>query len=331
MLAFILLLCLSLPTLASESYSVKDTFIGADFFQWTWETARDPTHGRVKYVDQATARAANLSVASENSFLMRADNVNHVPPADPGRKSVRISSPSAYADSVLVLDLWHMPEGCSTWPAWWTLSKTGPWPQGGEIDIIEVRYVLKRYAGVNRNSMNLGSLHTTPGCSMNQTRTQRGQTVSTVCDTSVNFNQGCGVEFTNPNSYGKGFNSNGGGWFAMQRAPCGIYMWFWSRDDSAVPLEVSQGLGTVNPDQALWGVPDAAFPTDGCDYASHFDEHSIVFDLTFCGDWAGAVYGDSGCPSSCEDHVNNNPSAFNEAYWEISSLRVYTPCADTTV
>ncbi|KAJ7703258.1 nucleophile-disabled Lam16a mutant holds Laminariheptaose in A cyclical conformation [Mycena rosella] len=314
MLASVLLLCLSVPVTASESYSIADTFIGAGFFNWTWETFSDPTHGRVKYVDKATAMATNLS----DSFLMRADNLNVVPPADPGRRSVRISSPSAYTDSVLVLDLWHMPAGCSTWPAWWTVSHTGPWPQGGEIDIIE---------GVNRNSMNLGSLHTTPNCNMIQTRNQSGQTVSTVCDASVNYNQGCGVEFTKPNSYGQGFNSNGGGWFAMQRASCGIYMWFWSRNDFTVPLEVVQGLSTVNPDPTLWGVPDAAFPSDQCDYASHFNAHNIVFDLTFCGDWAGSAYGNSSCPSSCEDYVDNNPKAFDEAYWEISSLRVYTPNA----
>ncbi|KAJ7497235.1 glycoside hydrolase family 16 protein [Mycena latifolia] len=337
MLASVLLLWLSVPTLASESYSLADTFIGNDFFKWNWETFSDPTHGRVKYVDRDTAKATNLSIASNTSFLMRADNVNRVPPADPGRKSVRISSPSAYSDSVLVLELWHMPAGCATWPAWWTVSQTSQWPQGGEIDIIEVMlaficitYVLKPHTGVNRNSMNLGSLHTTPDCNMTQKRTQTGQTVSTVCDASVNYNQGCGVEFTKPDSYGQGFNSNGGGWFAMQRGSCGIHMWFWSRNDSTVPLEVSQGISTVNPDPTLWGVPDATFPADECDYASHFDAHKIVFDLTFCGDWAGSAYGNSSCPSSCEDFVDNNPRAFNEAYWELSSLRVYTPAADTS-
>ncbi|KAJ7084326.1 glycoside hydrolase family 16 protein [Mycena belliarum] len=318
MLAPILLLCLAASSLASETYSVADTFIGADFFKWNWETFSDPTHGRVMYVDQDTARTTNLSVASNTSFLMRADNVYRVSSADPGRKSVRITSPSAYADSVLVLDLWHMPTGCGTWPAWWTVSQKGPWPRGGEIDIIE---------GVNQNSRNLGSLHTTPDCNMTQTRVQRGQTVSTVCDASVNYNQGCGVEFTKPNSYGRDFNTNGGGRVAMQRGSCGINMWFWSRDDPNVPLEVSQGLGTINPNQGLWGEPDAVFPADSCDIAAHFDAHNIVFDLTFCGDWAASAYANSSCPSTCEDYVDNNPSAFSEAYWEISSLRVYTPAA----
>jgi hypothetical protein len=68
---------------------------------------------------------------------MRADHVNVVGPNERGRRSVRIISNAAYDELVLVLDLQHMPEGCSTWPAFWTKSATGPWPQGGEIDILE--------------------------------------------------------------------------------------------------------------------------------------------------------------------------------------------------
>lgn len=52
-----------------------------------------------------------------------------------------------------------------------------------------------------------------------------------------------------------------------------------------------------------------------------------VFDTTFCGDWAGAVFSSSqtcsALASSCEDYVRNNPSAFADAYWLINSLKVY--------
>ena len=68
---------------------------------------------------------------------MRADSQNVVQPADRGRKSVRIHSNKAYDEAIVVLDLQHMPEGCATWPAFWSLSQQGPWPNGGEIDIIE--------------------------------------------------------------------------------------------------------------------------------------------------------------------------------------------------
>jgi hypothetical protein len=68
---------------------------------------------------------------------MRADDWSIVDPSARGRDSVRISSQTAYDEAIFVLDLAHMPAGCSTWPAFWTLSQQGPWPAGGEIDIIE--------------------------------------------------------------------------------------------------------------------------------------------------------------------------------------------------
>ena len=60
------------------------------------------------------------------------------------------------------------------------------------------------------------------------------------------------------------------------------------------------------------------------------------------GDWAGNDYSQSGCPSDCvgmssasciekrkaadtiqSDYVNNNPSAFTNAYWDVASVRVF--------
>lgn len=74
---------------------------------------------------------------SDSKFIMRADDNTFVQPGARGRDSVRIKSQAAYDESLIVLDVQHMPEGCSTWPAFWTLSQKGPWPHGGEIDIIE--------------------------------------------------------------------------------------------------------------------------------------------------------------------------------------------------
>ncbi|KAF7793951.1 hypothetical protein EIP86_005075 [Pleurotus ostreatoroseus] len=318
-----------LPTV-STTFVLKDKFVGNDFYSgWKWETDDDPTHGRVNYVDQGTAVARNLTYATDTTFVMRADNQNVVQPGARGRDSVRISSWNAYADSVIVLDVQHMPEGCSTWPAFWTLSQQGPWPNGGEIDIVE---------GVNQATQNLASMHTNPYCLMPQQRDQTGTAVSTNCDANANFNQGCGTQFNKGASYGSAFNQRGGGYFVMARTGTeGVRVWFWQRGDPKVPYEVQQsameyvvaGPATISPNPT-WGTPDAEFPVgDWCDYNSHFDAHMMVFDLTFCGDWAGADYSSSGCPGNCVDsecrHVNNNPSAFDDAYWEINSVRVYTP------
>lgn len=305
----------------SAHFKLADKFIGSDFFSgFDWKTFDDPTHGRVNYVDQQTAMATNLSYASAGNtkFFMRADAHTVVSDDARGRDSVRIESFSAYDQSVFILDVEHMPAGCATWPAFWSFSQSSPWPQGGEIDIIE---------GVNLNTNNLASLHTIANCTMPEERSQSGQTQSTNCDTNVNFNQGCGTSLTQSNSYGSPFNSNGGGWYAMRRTQdIGIQVWFWPRDSWRVPLQVRYpfifehiGFGTDN-----WGEPDASFPVKECDYSTHFDSHKIVFDLTFCGDWAGNVFASAGCGNStCVDFVDNNPDKFKEAYWEINSLYVF--------
>jgi len=69
---------------------------------------------------------------------MLPDSENIVSPGSRGRDSIRISSKRAFDESVIIIDLEHMPHGCGTWPAFWTLSQKGPWPTGGEVDIIEV-------------------------------------------------------------------------------------------------------------------------------------------------------------------------------------------------
>jgi hypothetical protein len=115
--------------------------------------------------------------ADGNAFVMRADDWSIVGPSARGRDSVRISSQTAYGDSVIVLDLAHMPAGCATWPAFWTLSQKGPWPNGGEIDIIEGMLLVSRLSsdlptcvlsrvGVNKQEFNQATLHTTSGCQM---------------------------------------------------------------------------------------------------------------------------------------------------------------------
>ncbi|KDQ55868.1 glycoside hydrolase family 16 protein, partial [Jaapia argillacea MUCL 33604] len=296
----------------------------------------DPTHGRVDYVNQTTALATNLTYATHTKFYMSADSTSIIPTSSRGRPSIRISSQDTFADSIIVLDLAHMPEGCSTWPAFWTLSSGthGGWPNGGEIDIIE---------GVNNQATNLASLHTTSNCQMPQNRIQSGSTTSTNCDVAFNYNQGCGVSFAGDETYGSGFNKAGGGWYVMMRDGEGVKVWFWSRNDPRTPLEVREGWDDIVGGGLLWGIPQAYFPmysldshqgpldslsppSGGCEYEDHFDEHRMVFDLTFCGDWAGSVWSTSGCGTgTCEDYVNNNPEAFANAYWEVNSIRVYTP------
>ncbi|KAF8636312.1 hypothetical protein AX17_003632 [Amanita inopinata Kibby_2008] len=304
------LLALAVPVFC-VTYTLSSNIVGSDFYNtFDFEAISDPTHGRVNYVNQATAVSQNLTFASTNTFIARADYSTVLNPTGPGRNSVRIRSKNTYTTSVVVFDMRHMPQGCGTWPAVWTVDES-IWPNGGEIDIVE---------GVNDQAPNRVSLHTSPGCTMPQSRAELGTPLQLDCNTQVNSNAGCGVLFPTTNSYGPPFNSIGGGWYALERTNQQIRVWFWPRN-GAVPSDVSSGSSTVNPDN--WGTADALFPATSCNIASHFDAHNIIINLTFCGDWAGNVYSQSGCPSTCVDYVNNNPSAFVNAYFEFASIKIY--------
>lgn len=109
--------------------------------------------------------------------------------------------------------------------------------------------------------------------------------------------------------------------YAMQWASSGIYVWFFPR--GSIPNDITNG----SPDTSGWGTPTASFSGSGCDFDTYFQNNNIIFDTTFCGTWAGAVWDSQGsCGSladTCQDYVANNPGAFVDAYWLINSVTVY--------
>jgi len=135
-------------------------------------------------------------------------------------------------------------------------------------------------------------------------------------------NAGCGIQATQANSYGAPFNSNQGGVFATEwvnSATGWIKVWFFPRN--AIPSDITSG----NPNPSGWGLPMANFLFGSNCPNTHFANQQIIFDLTFCGDWAGNVFSTSaGCSGSCNTFVQNNPSAFTEAYWLINSVKAYS-------
>ncbi|KAL8934286.1 MAG: hypothetical protein Q9216_005985 [Gyalolechia sp. 2 TL-2023] len=260
----------------------------------------DPTHGYVNYVDQATAQNSGLINTKNGAVAMTVDSTNVA--SGRGRNSVRLTSKASYNHALIVLDLAHMPgNACGMWPAFWT---TGPnWPSSGEIDIIE---------GVNMQSQNQVTMHTSEGCSL--------------AGSSCVDNEGCSVEKSG--KFGDGFNPGSGGIYAMEWTSDGIFVWNFDRGQE--PQDV---LGE-SPDPQGWGDPTASFQGgSSCDIDRHFRNQQIVFDTTFCGDWAGRKWAeDSTCSAkapTCEEYVQNNPAAFAEAFWTINALKVYTSDGST--
>ncbi|KAF7889596.1 uncharacterized protein EAF02_002011 [Botrytis sinoallii] len=125
-------------------------------------------------------------------------------------------------------------------------------------------------------------------------------------------------------TYGKSFNSNGGGIYATEWTSDYIKIWFFPRN--AIPLDIKEG----NPEPSSWPKPQAIFQgSSSCDIEKHFANQSLVFDTTFCGEFAGGVWGKDGgiCSQggklTCEQFVAANSDSFKDAYWLIDSVKVY--------
>ncbi|KAF8458782.1 concanavalin A-like lectin/glucanase domain-containing protein [Kalaharituber pfeilii] len=187
---------------------------------------------------------------------------------------------------------------CGIWPAFWMLGRDNG-PFDGEIDIIE---------GVHMNSNNHMALHTD----------MDGHVLTTDCYAYMEeqtSNQGCSISVCPPrpppNSYGDGFNAGGGGFYALEWTSDFIKIWFLPRDSAPEDIYGS------TPEPANWGRPAAQF-SGPCDINKHFRWNHIIFDVTFCGDWAGAAWRwpQAGCSGLAD--------SFSDAYWEVRSLRVWS-------
>lgn len=288
-----------------DDYGTDDSFFnGFDFF-----TGQDPTDGFVSYVDQSTAASNGLISTGGGSVYIGVDHSNTT---SSGRQSVRLQSTNTYTHGLVILDLEHMPGSvCGTWPAFWMLGSS--WPNNGEIDIIE---------GANTQSTNQMTLHTSDGCSVGSSGFTGSVSTSNcyVEASGQTANAGCAVLDSSTQSYGDSFNQAGGGVYATEWTSDNINIWFFS--NSSVPSDITSG----SPDPSGWGTPAASFGGSDCDIDSHFNELQIVFDITFCGDWAGDTWSSGTCASqasTCNDYVGNNPADFQQTYWGINSLKVY--------
>ncbi|KAJ9480240.1 Glycoside hydrolase [Pseudozyma hubeiensis] len=319
------LLASALASTASAATWTQSAVVkGNDFFNdFEWFTDKDPTNGLVNYQSQSNARAQNLSfVDADDHFVMA---VSTVPTALEGRNSVRITSKQSYSDGVYVLNVTHVPLGCATWPAFWTVTENiNSWPNGGEIDIME--NANDEYAA------NLVSVHTNTSCTIPNTISGQSGTVAySNCSAFAPSNPGCRVETngTSTPTWGQALNRAGGGIIAMERSfgttGKGVRVWYFPNNNpSAIPSDLSASSTSLNTD--AWPTPNAYLPISSCH--ADFEPHNIIFDITLCGDWAGNTYAQTSCSAgqypACSDAVAYGGKSFNQSYWEVESLRLYT-------
>ena len=95
---------------------------------------------------------------------------------------------------------------------------------------------------------------------------------------------------TKPNNIGYQFSANRGGVYAMEWTSVAIKIWFFPRD--AIPATITTGAQTLDTSQ--FGVPMANFE-GSCDIDQYFVDHRLVFDIDFCGSYAGGTWREH-CP-----------------------------------
>lgn len=280
------------------------------------------------YVNLDEARQKNLTwVDEQGRFGMKADHWSKVErDAGRGRDSVRIQSHERYFDSLLVLDLVHMPVGCGTWPAFWTIG-TGEWPTGGEIDIIE---------GTNDQGNNQYTVHTTTSCKIpkknnddlsGNNEAYSGEARALDCSPVA----GCSIDGGEAHTFGPGMNAAGGGFLLTRiKQTAGVSMWWFPRD-KGIPQVLLDGKDEI--DEKELGQRIAHFPaSDQCDLDKSLTEQQLIFNLAMCGGWCASRYpGAAQCQQKYpgkqwEDIIYDHPEEFNDAYWLINSLKVYQPC-----
>ncbi|KAJ6602233.1 glycoside hydrolase family 16 protein [Mycena sp. CBHHK59/15] len=284
--------------LGATTYDMVKEYAGSSFFNdWNFYGHFDNlTNGtRCTFVTESVASSSKLAYvdSTTNRAIIKVDNTSTVVFNDK-RNTVRISSKDLFSvGSIWIADMYHVPYGCSVWPAFW--SQAPDWPTGGEIDTFE---------HWNMELHNQMTLHTDPGC--NQVSPLQTSTIvnSTDCSHLDNSNAGCGVMDPAADSYGAAFAAAQGGVFVTEFAESGISVWFFDR--SSIPKSISGNASSAQ---------------------------NLIFDITLCGDAAGAtsVFAQT-CSGVCyNDYVVGNGSVYNNAYFDVASVRVYSVAGSNTI
>ena len=300
-----------------QEYLLKASWQGPEFFEsFEFYNTSDPTKGFVTYLDKAAAQNAGLvNIMPTGSVYLGVDHSTQLHEDGPGRSSVRLTSKKYYTNGLFIADFQHMPGSvCGSWPAFWTSGRN--WPYGGELDIVE---------GVNDQDNDRLGAHTGKSVTLTESDGMTGEITAAQCG-SHSSSSGCGVG-AGDGSYGNAFNAANGGIYVLERTVDSVKVWFFPRE--AIPASIL--TGAASPDVKSFGPP--FFASHGSDSLVHsLAPQQIIIDTTFCGDWAGSVFGkDNRCPltdssspsKSCRSFVANNPAQFSESYWEINYIKFY--------
>jgi hypothetical protein len=306
---------------SNEGWKLSNKLEGSAFLDFfNYDTNTNDNGGVAQYVNGVQE---GLAYTSGNQVILAVDTAEDVA----ARNSLRMVSKTTFNAkdmNLFIFDIAAMPAVCGTWPAVWFTGAN--WPYQGEIDVVE---------GVSLYTQNIYSVHTGSGCSVSSSAVSAMSQVTIVqaegtnCDATVNP-AGCGFTDHQTTTFGPGFNSAGGGVFALQFDTTGIKTWFFQT--GSVPSDIS----SLAPNPSTWGAPRMSIPTSTCSPTTFFSDLMMVVDTNLGGTFTEGVWavdGAGGQAKSCKtqtgvdtaaEYVKSHGSEFGDpAQWKINGFYIY--------
>mmetsp|Transcript_32880 Transcript_32880/g.76790 ORF Transcript_32880/g.76790 Transcript_32880/m.76790 type:complete len:491 (-) Transcript_32880:72-1544(-) len=276
------------PPERSSRYRLKWSAQGESFFDnWNflWE---DHNHGSAQYLLEPEAKEESVIEATRNFAIIRAGRRS--PKYKYKRMTTRMESKRSWKYFLTLIKFSHVPYGCGVWPALFTLAPNVPWPNGGELDILEY---------VNMD-VSKASFHTGGECKLSAEKVNKygpmpdRNNMDYDCVTDYPDRLGCA-----PNKWMK----SGTEW---AHSP-GILATQWTESFLKIfyipEHEIPQDILADNPSpdktwDDRWLFSYYPFTGTKC----IFEEQKLMMQINFCGDWAGKVWGADG---NCNWRVPN--------------------------
>lgn len=265
------------PASAASPYKKVWAAQGPSFFEQFEFKWRDNNHGSPEYLLQAEAEAAGVVEAHRTHAILRAGKAS--PRFEFKRETAKIATKETWNHFLATMQYSHVPFGCGVWPAFFTLAPDYPWPQGGEMDILE--YVNADFSK--------SSLHTAKGCKLSSEAVQRvgafpdRNDMDYDCETGYPDLLGCA-----PNKWMK----TGKDWALNP----GVVAMEWTADfvkifyipDNEIPEDLRSE--TPRPEQwERWLFSYYPLKESGCQ-PNVIQPQQMVLQISFCGDWASKVW-----------------------------------------
>mmetsp|Transcript_21188 Transcript_21188/g.63306 ORF Transcript_21188/g.63306 Transcript_21188/m.63306 type:complete len:427 (-) Transcript_21188:29-1309(-) len=150
--------------LSAENYVLDWQAAGHSFFD-TWDFLTwDANNGAAQYLNREEAAAEHVTEAHSSHAILRVGARGEYLK----RKSAKIRTQRQWKYFLAAVRFTHVPFGCGIWPAFWTLASGVPWPEGGELDILEYANDIASQTSLHTGESNRclldGSKVTRAGC-----------------------------------------------------------------------------------------------------------------------------------------------------------------------